>query len=73
MTSPDPLAQALAGAAVAVVRPGDTLVIGLNDGLWGDDAEKFVGAIREHLPENVNPVVIEGCVHLAVLRPEPAE
>jgi hypothetical protein len=70
MTSPDPLAQALAGAAVAVVRPGDTLVIAFSRPLGADEARALPDMFRPAIPESVHICLIDQVSGMAVVRSE---
>jgi hypothetical protein len=70
VTTPEAIADALKGAHVAVVRPGDVLIVGLTDGLFGEDLERFHTDLTANLPEGIKAVVIEGCTQLAVVRPD---
>jgi hypothetical protein len=52
---------------LALVRPGDTLVVAVNRRLTMEDANAYTDALRERLP-GVEIVVVDAC-QLAVYRP----
>jgi hypothetical protein len=55
--------------SAAVVRPGDTLVIGVDASDWADDRfEKLKADAEEHLP-GVRVLIIDGARSMAVSRP----
>lgn len=56
-------------AEAVVVRPGDTLVLALGADVNPAQMESFVEQIKHRLPEGVTPLVVDGDIHLYVLRP----
>lgn len=72
MTSPDPLVQALAGAAVAVVRPGDTLVFSFVRRLTEQEIGDLASQFNANMPDGVNVCFVEQCSGMAVVRPDVA-
>lgn len=63
----DPLGM-LANSQALVIRPGDTLVIGMSSRLTMGQAANLKAALEERLPD-IKAVVI-GCDTLAVYRPD---
>lgn len=70
MTSPDPLVQALTSAAVAVVRPGDTLVLSFPQKLSEQQADDMARQFKANMPEGVRVCFVDQCSGMAVVRPD---
>lgn len=70
MTSQDHLAQALAGASVAVVRPGDTLLVGYSSRLTLAEMHAHLNDLRAQLPSDVKVAITDDVAAFAVIRPD---
>lgn len=70
MTSPDPLADALERVSVAVVRPGDTLLIAPGRALSLAEIDEWATHLQAVMPDGVKFAVFEDDVRVTVVRPE---
>jgi hypothetical protein len=70
MTQPDTAAAALATsiANAVVVRPGDTLIIGLSGPGTADNVREIAEGIQRGIPATVKVCVLDGVQALAVVR-----
>jgi len=53
-----------------LVRPGDTLIVSILEVLDDARREELVASIREHIPESVKVLFLEGITGVAVYRPD---
>ena len=55
----------------AILKPGDTLVVGINQRLSQQQAADAYAAVKREIPDNIDVVVIESVGSMVVYRPDP--